>query len=759
MNRYPYWGVCNATVMLALLTSLTLATAPALVAGQGAPPGSAIPEIRLLVEPVLLEIRIGDAASAVLDAQRVRDSARLPARAICELAELRCSGLTDEYITLDSAAAILHAHLALDWAQLTVLVTGCDSLPVVRRYARAEAHAALLARRQPVQLRPDFVASASATWAPAVTIDYTMAAAARSLSNASHGLTLATAVLGGAFAADIALAPHASTTATQTGALKRSLRPSLIGASWLRAWSGNRLIRKLRLGDVSTLTTGMLRGASITNEPYADTDSDSVQVTGTAAPGREVDVYRDGALIAATTASAEGSYTLWLPAFHGYNSFALTSYGSLGQDNNVPRSIYVPPGMLPPRSLRYRLSAGRCLSINCNLAADVDVSYALFDRLTTTVSLIGASSAAGFAFLPATAAIVARITDALSTSLSRTGGSATSASVHFTPNPMLDVSGTYRSARPTLLQPSSSPPFNDAAISASWRPHLWGKRIPWLQPDFAAHISTLRSASGSTTVARLGVALPLPTMYVAPFALYTQPGNTGTPSHHTVTLGVDAIISPTHVPSLIAQSIIHINAQTRSYTRPGIATATISIPAHGSLALDAQASWSGGRADLSLTIRQWIGDFRATSVVNGSLARPNMSHTLDGSLMLDLHRRRVTTRRTTMLGTARITGVVFIDRNRNGVRDADENPVPDVYVRTHDGGALSDSTGEYEISDVEPFAPFILEVDPLTLPSPSLAPLHHRIRVEAVPNQLLQLDIPIVEDAATAVSDTPTRSG
>ncbi|MGI8508999.1 MAG: hypothetical protein ACR2MQ_06710 [Gemmatimonadaceae bacterium] len=717
----------------------------------------------------MLEIRIGDAASAVLQAQRTSDAALVPGRAICELAELRCSGVTEEYITLDSAAAMLHAHVDLDWAQLTVLVTQCDSLPVVRRFARAEAHAALLAQKRPRPPPPDYVVRASRDWIPAVIVNYTMTAAASSIASATHALNLATAALGGAIAANIALAPAATTTGAQTGTLKPSLWPSLIGTSWLRAWSGAQLVRKLRLGDVSTTTTGMLRGASITNEPYAENGSDSVSVTGTTTPGLDTDAFRDGALLATTTASADGSYTVWLPAVQGYNNFTITSYDSFGQERHARRSIYVPPGMLPPRSLRYVLSAGRCLSSSCGVAADVGVSYALFDRLTTSVLLAGASAASASAFLSKTVGLVARVTDALSTSLSRTGSSATSASAHFAPNPTLDVFGTYHSARPTLTERSSSPlqhsadgaaPYHDAAISASWRPRLWTARVPWLQPDLTAHVSTIRSASGSATTARLAVAIPLPATYIAPFALYTQPGNIGAPSRHTIALGLDAIISPTHVPSLMAQSIIHLNAQTTSYTRPGNATATLSVPARGSLVLDAQASWSGGHTALLLKIRQWIGGFRATSVVNGSLTHaPSTSHTLDGSFVLDLHRRRVTADRAAMLGSARIAGVIFIDRNRNGVRDAGEAPVPGVYVRARDGGALSDSAGEYEIGDVEPFASIVLEVDLLTLPSPSLTPLHSRIRAAPVPSQILQLDIPIVDEAATAVGVTPTNSG
>lgn len=749
---------------------LALATAPLVASGQGLPSRSAIDR----AEPILLEIRIADAASATIQAQRAGDSAFVPARGVCELAELRCSSVGDEYISMEAVASMLHAHVDLDWPQLTVLVTECDALPVMRRRARVEAHTALLDRKKPEQLRPDFVARTPAAVSPSVRIDYIMFATASSIASASHSFSIATPILRGTLSARIALIPGATTT----GGFTAALHPSTIGASWLRVWNGAQPVRQLRLGDVPAAEMGTLRGVSITNEPYASDGTDSVNVTGTTSPGREVYAYRDGALVDATTAATDGSYHFWLPSVHGYNSFTLSSYGSFGEESLTHRSIYVPPGMLPPHSLRYLLSAGRCLSSTCGLGTDVTVSYALLDRITATISLVGATSRDAVAFLSITSGLVARVTDALSTSILQTGNSSTLVSAHFTPGPTFDLVGSFRSARVDGAGPSAlsqhdpqyaGPHSSGGEVSASWRPRVSGRHLSKLHADFFAHIATLRSASSSTTTAsttsasttsastttaQFGVTLPLALVYVAPFALYTESSNARLTTRRTVAVGLDATFSQIHRPSFIAGSIIRLNARTRSYARPSLASATVSIPARGSLMIEAQASSSGGRPALSLGVREWIHGFRVASTINRSVAgRPRTSHTLDGSFVLDLHRGRLNTRRASLLGSARITGVVFADRNRNGRRDAGEQSIPGVYVRTRDGGALSDSTGEYEILDVEPFAPALLQVDPLTLASPLLAPLHRSIRVEAVPDEVVHLDIPIVDTATIAASD------
>ncbi|MGI8548087.1 MAG: hypothetical protein ACR2M1_12275, partial [Gemmatimonadaceae bacterium] len=126
-------------------------------------------------------------------------------------------------------------------------------------------------------------------------------------------------------------------------------------------------------------------------------------------------------------------------------------------------------------------------------------------------------------------------------------------------------------------------------------------------------------------------------------------------------------------------------------------------------------------------------------------------YTLDGSVLLDAQRRLITTGRAAVLGGASIKGTVYIDVNHNDRFDPGEQPLPGAYIRAGGGGAgaLADSSGEYELRDVAPYAPVLIQIDPLTLPQESLTPLHRAIRATAVPNQSLRVDIAVVENAIT----------
>ncbi len=121
----------------------------------------------------------------------------------------------------------------------------------------------------------------------------------------------------------------------------------------------------LALGDVLTPDMPLLgdraleRGIVLRNgdsdEGYA---FDSASLTGESLPGWDLEVYRNGSLIAYTTVGRDGRYQLdRLPLFYGNNAFELVFYGPNGQERHETRSYYVGPGMLPAGRLLYRVGA------------------------------------------------------------------------------------------------------------------------------------------------------------------------------------------------------------------------------------------------------------------------------------------------------------------------------------------------------------------------------------------------------------------
>lgn len=735
--------------LMPLLAAATLALIAFIPLGQLF--GQAWPVEASAADPVLLDVRIADATSATVQAWRNNDTILLPSRYVCALAELPCASGTESYVTSDSIAVLLHGHVEIDLTQLMVLVSNCDALPVVRRYARAAARAALIARSYaPVADIPDLTVQSPLRLGSAAMLDYSLVTPSRSLSGATHTLHVGTTALGGAV--DVQL------VASHSARSWLALSSELTGISWLRAWPGERTVRQLRVGDVANaFGTDILRGLSITNAPYAaNGDVDSVHVTGTALRGREVEVYRDGALVGATSATIGGVYSFWLPSSYGLNSFTVASYGPGGGTSFTHRTLLIPPGMLPARTLRYALAAGACLRSSCSGAVDFGLRYAPSDRVTAAIEL-DAIRHGGSRSIGIDAQLLTRVSDAITVSFARNDTASTAASLHVAPSEKLDILATYASdiamhTRSSGKGHDSHIPHIEAGTYATWRPSF----SRW-QPSLTLQATTRQSALQSITVARMTTTIPLSAAYIAPFATYTSARSIAVPSRQSGSLGIDGFAAITHAPSFLSRSLLRLRVETSRSSDRTSATLSLSIPAGVRLRFDLQGSWSTAeRSSISVGIKQLISEFRLTSALSRSpTGQLTAVHALQRVMLVDMTQRRITSSRAGSPGSASITGTVFIDRNQNGRLDHGEQGLPGVYVRAGDGGALSDSTGEYTLSDLPPFSRTILKVDALTLPSPTLVLLHRAIAAQPIPNQRLRVDIPILDSAQALALTAP----
>ncbi len=722
--------------------------------------------------PVLLDVRIadlrtGEFASATMRALRDGATVLLPAQEICALAELPCSGVPASDLDLDAVAMLLHAHVSLDWEQLTVSVVDCDELPVLRRYRRATARAAL-ADRTHVEASPTggFVIPSPLGLTSSVRVGYTMLAKSQSILNATHLFNVGYAAFRGSVTTQVAFLPRSH----------GAHLVSVTNSTWRRAWHRGPLLRQLQVGDVAASGFGVLRGVQVTNTPYESTNGiDSIQVYGIASGGREVEIFRDGALVASGSADATGRFAFWVPATYGANSFSLASYDQSGFAHSVRRSVLIEPGMLPARALRYSLAAGRCLNRMCSNEADLMLGLAPSSRVTAFLSLQARASDARRPFaLRAGGQIVARVSDVLSTSV--TGTRVTeAATLHFVPDANVEMVAEYRSYRSdhSTAQYANSPraasspvasaaslhnssPAREVNGSASWRSPRAGR-----QASVTTQFTARRSAAQSSTVALVALALPLSVAYLAPFGLYSHFWSANGASRPLLSLGVEAIATAARGPAPVSRSTLRLRLETAPAAGHAFAAATLSFPLLRNIHVDARADWTGRlRPTLSFAIRQEIGDVSITSTVDFARSPAIRAvHTLDAAIVLDAARLRISAMPPRSLGTACITGIVFIDANSNGRLDAGELPVAGAYVRSGETGSISDTLGKYELLGIVPFAPTTLQLDPLTLPSASLKALHPLMRVEPVPDQFLRVDIPVVEDsAARSPVDQSTRA-
>src|SRR6185437_7714961 len=138
---FPTSGEHRRSIVTTLAFILAAALAP-----QHYQPG--IRHDSVVAEPVILEVRIGTVASAVVVARRIGDIALLPVAPVLALVQSRNTDSSSEYLTTDSLAAILHAPILVDWDDLTATIVDDGGLPAIRRAARERRRALLDAAKQ-----------------------------------------------------------------------------------------------------------------------------------------------------------------------------------------------------------------------------------------------------------------------------------------------------------------------------------------------------------------------------------------------------------------------------------------------------------------------------------------------------------------------------------------------------------------------------------------------------------------------------------
>src|SRR6185312_8117521 len=136
---------------------------------------------------------------------------------------------------------------------------------------------------------------------------------------------------------------------------------------------------------------------------------------------------------------------------------------------------------------------------------------------------------------------------------------------------------------------------------------------------------------------------------------------------------------------------------------------------------------------------------RSTAGSNGSTV-----HSLSGSLVLMSSAHLAALSPTQLRGRASIAGVLFLDDNDNGIRDAAEPTLPGISISTGDVQIETDSVGAYRLDDVIPYTAVTLSVDSLSLPTPGMTA--QAVRVTPLPNGVTRVDLPITSRCSRLLS-------
>ncbi len=623
----------------------------------------------------------------------------------------------------------------MEWASLSAVVGQTTLLPVVQR-ARRERRRALLDRAVPATL-PPFAAPAPQSFADGGVLEWSITSATHDpIDNLSLSLGAGAKVWGGSLEVRHQLQAVDGNT---DGDLR---------ASWGRAWPERQWIRQIRVGDVLSngLRSRLVRGAVVTNAPFIrSSEFDVEQILGRLPAGWEVELYDRGRLRGYDEVDALGVFRVPLQLRYGQNPFELVLYGPGGEVIRESRTIRVPFSRLPAGELEYAVAAGGCRFDACSGLFSSDVRYGL----SSIVTLQGGSDyfwreGEGDLWQPYVAASAAVLPAVRVTGEAVYNGHLRG-SVGLEPNTdfRLDVSQSFFSEAGSALNRTLLERRRTEG-SLFWRPRGLTSLLYF---QLVAQHST--GPSGSRSFQRLSATARRGSVRYTVGLRHDLSGAEEAPGNHRtgVDLSAETILSgPTRwLRTAYVQALLSADAG------DGLASVRASLGRQiaRKLRLDAAVGWlrdGGYSLEIGLTTVLPGPRFGSRNRLNTRTGTDGVMF-IDGSVIVDPDTRTVRWSDGRDLGRAGISGVVFLDENGNGIRDAGEEGLDGIPIRVGGWYDETDALGRFSAWDLFPFETSFVEVDSLAFEDPRLVVPNPVTRVSPTPNSYLSVDVPVVVGA------------
>lgn len=630
---------------------------------------------------------------------------------------------------------LLGVVLRMDWGELSLTVVDAAGLPVRRRQERESRRELLLAAASRAAAPRAPVARLAEPLVDGAVLDYAVQVPSRAPEdNYSLSAGLGLALVGGnlTWQGTMQRAPGGTATSGRT--------------SWTRAWPERRVVRQLRAGDTFIEGARMrsMRGAVVTNVPFLRPPVFGVdRFSGVLGPEWELELLSGGTLVSYAATDSAGRYVLPVPLTYGPNPLDLRAYGPGGQVRTATRAFQVPFERLPRGSFEYVLGGGECLEADpCGRMLVADARYGAGRRLTLrggveTFWRAGARdtwhpyAAAAFALAPSLTATLDAAYDAVA-----------SARAVYSPHPDLRVEVGHTRFEPgegrVMFGGGADRDRSDAHLF--WRPG--GGRVHL--------VGAYRHASGrlSSTTVSAGPSIRLSSLTMSVLARQAS----GLLDDASFDASLNGLFGR-RVP-LLGRALLTASLQAgcgTSFDRcdpdPRQARVGLGRQFGQALRVDLSANWQKDNATvLELTVTAVLPYLRSATRTGYADAFEYVSiQTVEGSMLWDRRGGRLRFDDGRSVGFAGIRGVVFLDRNENGVMDPGEEGVAEALVRVGSKGTVTDSLGRFATFDLPPFERAVVEVDTLGLRDPSWIPAQPAAAVRPSPNGFRFIAVALVQ--------------
>ena len=744
-------------------------------------------------EPSLVELRIGRLTSRTVEAWRVDDAALVPVGAFLSLAEIRWRAqegviealvhpgprtvrfavgegaielgerrvvvpegdllaTEDElYASTQVLGEAFGIRFQVDWSELLVVVSDPSSLPVAQRVRRQAARLALEGGGTP----PEYTELADEDWSVAgLLADWSMFLPTADPGGASGSLGLGAGL--GRSALELVLRSEP----TSTGRLVEA------DASWTRVWREQEWLRQLRLGDVPS--TGprprTVRGVAVSNSPWVRPSRlGTLPFAGHLGPGWLVEAWRQGQLVAYDSVDAFGRYAFEVPVQYGENPVEFIAYGPDGEIHPFDRTVRVAADQLPDRDFEYGIAAGECRRLECDATANLDLRYGLSRRVTVGAGLEGAWGDSVTHVVQPYLSASATPVNAIGVELEHLAHAFTRAGFRIEPSLRAQVA-----VEAGWFEDGGSPVAPSGGLREQWilrglvRPFGLARRA---YVDAAVDRSV--TTSGSRTGARLGASTYLRGLRLVPYVRLQTGGPGGTDGF----LGTDVFALPRpNLSGTLGRMWARGRLELEDGVTPHQAALTLALPLGrwGATAESGVRWFTGAGTSFTFQLTATMPWARSNTSAGAGASGSYLTQSLSGSAVWDRGAERVRPAPGPSLQRAGISGVVYLDRNANGLRDPDEDGLPGARLLVGSLPAATDSSGAFDVWDLPAFDPVLIQLDTLGLRDPQWVPATAALLAAPGPDGYRRLDLALVpaavvegavrwEGGAGAVGGIPLR--
>lgn len=636
------------------------------------------------------------------------------------------------YCKASDLAWVLDVQLYEDFTEMVVVFDNIDRLPLGRRLHRERMrHIESLYGGE-----PDIVYEAERPAWSGATVDWNVGVSSiEALEQSNFGLGFGGALFGGAL------------DARYRGRVD-GRGPETLDARWQQVWPDEPWLKQLEVG--STRSAGprghAIDGVFLSNSPFLRSSSFGETVlNGRAEPGWEVEIYRDGRLIAWDRVDDRGNWEFLIGLDYGQNPVEVRVYGPNGEVQITERAVRVDFDRIPSRTVEYALSAGTTDFRGAEFASNADLRYGINRHWTARAGYEGYQMVTGADEHHPYAALTGSVIDPVRVGAERVGDAWWWTGASLEPSSDFRLgSGYYRYDRnrtgSLLVNPGE---LDRLDLDAFWRPIRQRRNL-----FFEFDAEQLRNEWGRETRTATGVTTMLgPVRTSAQLKEEFDRSDYATFRHSALALQGSYILRSAdrdwwHGIQLRLQSELDTGIGRDDWVQMSLGRR---------LGRSARLEVGGGwfRATQSTQFMIGISSTGSHAYVNASMIGRDgqgMSSrmTAEGSLLYEPQSGTLETYPFRSLGRGGLSGTVFVDGNGNGRFDTGEETVAGARLVAGHFVAETDESGRYSIWNLVPFEGADIQVEPNSLSNPMWVPAFELAEAAVSPNGFRRIDLPLV---------------